>query len=424
MNDTNTTPLSSDCRRSNPQTNSLGIPNSITEAMDVTSSRSLDSSHRSIKTNTLLPPTLMQSHRRWDEAKAGYLSSTRNVLKKPYDDLCGDIDCYELDNKQEEITEEKTWLWHVTSGLVKPAPKWCPLERTSKVICDSSVDEIARRISQCLQRRSVAASYSSTEAKALCSSADGVEFYIRLYSFEYSEDIIVEVQRWCGDSVSFQKVFNAIMDCVQGTLNDENDSSSLRSLPVTATPSSDDDCSAGLSLQLASTMLEENSIDAKLSALTGLTVLTDASKVGVDAAICNSYSIFEQSKLHLELESIVQQKSSDNQLKHLALAVLKNSIKTLSIASLLKESMSKNLWAEKLVNACLDITKSAGLYPHDATLALECLEVLVEETDGVKNVIIQRRALADILAAKQCGMGSHASLESAANNVLHSLRCS
>lgn len=369
---------------------------------------------------TLVPPTLIQS-RHWDEAKASVSFSTQNVLKKPYDDLCGDVDCYEFGNNQEEITEEKAWLWHIASGSVKPAPKYSPLERTSKVICDSSVDEIARRISQCLQRRSVAASYSSTEAKARCSSADGVEFFIRLYSFEYSEDIIVEVQRWCGDSVSFQNVYNVIMDSIEGTLNDENDSISLRSLPITASPSSDD--SSGLSLQLASTMLEENTIDVKSSALTGLAVLTDASKVGVDAAICNSFSIFAQSKLLFELESIVQENSDDNQLKHLALAVLKNSIKTLSIASLLKDSMSKSPWAERFVNACLDITKTAGVHPHDATLALECLEVLVEETDGVKNVIIQRRALGDILAAKECGMGTHASLESAATSVLHSLRC-
>ena len=106
--------------------------------------------------------------------------------------------------------------WRVCECHVRALPPCYPLEKSS-VVVRSAAGVIAARVAAVLEARDIEASYDAPSAMADCFSADKVEFRLRLYRERgEGEDIIVEVQRRVGYSLSyFQDVF-AILDAVQG----------------------------------------------------------------------------------------------------------------------------------------------------------------------------------------------------------------
>eukprot|EP00816_Leptocylindrus_hargravesii_P010475 CAMPEP_0196802640 /NCGR_PEP_ID=MMETSP1362-20130617/2215_1 /TAXON_ID=163516 /ORGANISM="Leptocylindrus danicus, Strain CCMP1856" /LENGTH=398 /DNA_ID=CAMNT_0042173985 /DNA_START=126 /DNA_END=1322 /DNA_ORIENTATION=- len=394
---------------------SLGIPVSAMEAMDVTSTPDVESNNRSANVSRIEPPVLRSSHA-WD------INSTikENAFEKRVEKLCGDFDSAFDMFDGDKLGGVAAATWVIPPESVKPVPKYSPLERTSKRISGSSVDEVAQRLSDCLRRRSIASLFSETIAKAECMSEEGVEFNIKLYSVDNSSDIIVEVQRWCGDSVAFQSHYMALIDSAEGA-GDENDVAVARAPPLAASP-----CPIGsdadFTLELTRGMLSNKFHDVKYSALIGLSVLTDSRKVGVDTAVSNSMSIVTNNPLLLsQLLCAVEEHGNSYQLKNGVLRVLHNCMKTLLIASHLDDIVDEHGWIKTTVKLLIDVVKDASLQPHDAVLALKCLECILRATSA-DTLLFEHSDELVIKSAHSAGE-TFPPLESASLSVMRSLSC-
>uniref|UniRef100_A0A7S2K830 Uncharacterized protein n=1 Tax=Leptocylindrus danicus TaxID=163516 RepID=A0A7S2K830_9STRA len=393
---------------------SLGIPVFAMEAMDVTSAPDVESNNRSANVSRIEPPILRSSHA-WDINS----NIKEDAFEKRVEKLCGDFDSAFDKFDGDKLAGVAAATWVIPPESVKPVPKYSPLERTSKRISGSSVDEVAQRLSDCLRRRSIATLFSETRAKAKCTSEEGVEFSIKLYSVDNSSDIIVEVQRWCGDSVAFQSHYMALIDSAEGA-GDENDVAVARAPPLAASP-----CPIGsdadFTLELARGMLTNKFHDVKYSALIGLSVLTDSTKVGVDKAVSNSMSVVSNNPLLSQLLSAVEEHGYSYQLKNGVLRVLYNCMKTLLIASHLDDIVDEHGWIQSTVKLLIDVVKDASSQPHDAVLALKCLECILRAASA-DTILLEHSDELVIQSAHSVGE-TFPPLESASLNVMRSLSC-
>merc|ERR1712071_183062 len=193
---------------------------------------------------------------------------------------------------------------------------------------------------------------------------------------------------------------------------DENDVAVARAPPVTASP-----CPIGadhdFTLELARGMLCNSILDVKYSALIGLSVLTDATKVGVDKAVSNSTHIVSNNTLLNQLLNAVEEHGGSYRLKNAVLRVLHNSMKTLLIASLLKDIVKqKNFLIMRTVKVLVDIVKDAASHPHDAVLALKCLECILRAV-GAEREILERSDRLVVQSAQNAGESFFPPLERA-----------
>lgn len=112
--------------------------------------------------------------------------------------------------------EIRPFLWTLPS--VPTLPEFHPLERTAVFVPNTIPSEVASRISTILRERSIEAQYDNAKAKVKCTTAEGVDFRIRLYRGRgrYHHGIIVEVQRRFGTSLIFHNDTQAILDGAEG----------------------------------------------------------------------------------------------------------------------------------------------------------------------------------------------------------------
>lgn len=114
--------------------------------------------------------------------------------------------------------ERRPFLWTLSS--VPTLPEFHSLERTAVFVPTTIPSDVSSRISVILRERSIEAQYDDAKAKVKCTTAEGVDFRIRLYRGRgrYSHGIIVEVQRRFGTSLVFHNDTISILDgAVDGT---------------------------------------------------------------------------------------------------------------------------------------------------------------------------------------------------------------
>lgn len=105
--------------------------------------------------------------------------------------------------------------WPIDQSMLRPHPGDYPTERTSRVILGADVNMISSRLTNCLQSRSIETKFSECEAHvATCRNTSFVKFYIRLYMKD--DGVLVELQRLCGDCMSFMRDCRALLDASEG----------------------------------------------------------------------------------------------------------------------------------------------------------------------------------------------------------------
>jgi len=160
-----------------------------------------------------------------------------------------------------------------------------PLEPTAVFVPNTSTSIVAQRISSILQERNIQATYKKSQAE--CLTVDNVEFNVFLYQGEneYSHGVIVEVQRFFGNSAAFYEDTKAILN---GAKDDDYRSTMKKTIaPVTVTDDVTPDTS---SLDFALKMLQGNE-DTQLLALQILSSMTDAEKMGTKIASAASLKL-------------------------------------------------------------------------------------------------------------------------------------
>jgi len=330
--------------------------------------------------------------------------------------------------------------WKIPQGSIKPVPDFYPLEQSSVFVEGSTPSEIAVRISDCLRRRSIAASYGEVKAKAKCKTMDGVEFRVRMYSgrAEYSHGVIVEVQRRNGWSAMYQQDVFAILEAAEGVKGESFDMS-IPPIDDLMSDSFDDpfdypeaDTSGAESMPLS--LIQSRNFDTKMAGMEILGAVTDVEKVGLKKARKNASKIFHESN-EINLRNMMvglieggecrDDESIDSMLHDLALKVLSNCLELLAKERNFGVSVQEESW---LINELLPIVmgelRVAKDTPNEAFLAAKCLKSLLSSNPKVNALVSNNDMLPVLSKAMDIGSSTHYGLQHEASQCVALLQCS
>jgi len=336
--------------------------------------------------------------------------------------------------------------WVLPEGSVKPIPPCYPLERSSTLVQNSSSVEIACRISECLQRRSIAASYDTKKAKAKCMSANGVDFRIRLYSGKgkFSNGVIVEVQRRSGSSVSFQRDCAAILDSAGSGLNSSVESSSHDAptlLPRTEQHVSTAQHMAGTSsISRAESLLTSNRLDANVLGLKSLCLMTNALQSGSETALNCSRVILSDVNgtrirdviislvLHNKMPSVREFDGAIrgylDTLRNFSMTVIANAVDILAKENELGSVLTYQSWlVDDYMDVLIEDLKQAENRPNEASTAARCLGNVVKASPEARTKAMQLGAAKLMGMALDVGRASHDNLAKETRKCVAVLQC-
>lgn len=267
--------------------------------------------------------------------------------------------------------------WKLQS--VPTLPDLYPLERTAVFVTDSA-QIIAGRLAKVLRERSIEASYDDAKAKVTCMSTEGVDFRIRLYRGrgQFSNGIIVEVQRRFGSGLAAYTETKAILDAAEGKPPAPTPMMfSSMNLPEV---SDDEDeytppPSGISSLSIVSKMLQIPGFDGQYLGLSTLVTLVDPEKMSPQTSRKVSSELLKpdtESDVGPQVFSYIITRKDDEdyaQLRVMALQVLANAIKATGIIpAFLRDDLRSVL---------LEDVKDAEKHPRAACAALGSLEFFV-----------------------------------------------
>jgi len=190
---------------------------------------------------------------------------------------------------------------------VPALPEFHVLERTATFVPYSLPAEVASRISDVLRDRSIEAQYENGKAKVKCTTAEGVDFRIRLYRGRgrYNHGIIVEVQRRFGTSLVFHSDTQAILSGARGEVPAPPEPQLSRGNALPEVSESDDDIdvncdvayqvpSAESSLFMVEKMMKLSGFDSQYLGLQMLSPLVDSERLTLSTAKAVASKLFDQ----------------------------------------------------------------------------------------------------------------------------------
>lgn len=299
-------------------------------------------------------------------------------------------------------TTESVGFW--TLDIVPTLPEYHSLERTAVFVPHTAPREVSKRISEVLRQRSIESSYDDEKAKVRCTSAEGVDFRIRLYRGRgrFSHGIIVEVQRRFGISNAFHSDTMAILKGAEGKVQ-APPSPNSSNLPLVSESEDDYLPSGSSSLHMVSKMLNHDGYDSYYLAFQTLQSLTDASKMGGPTARAVSKQLLsiENNDVGYKVLSLILDKDKEDEmykLRSMAMVVLANSLHAVN------GSINEMLW-EQLRPVLIQELRNSEKTPRNAVQAARAIEIMISK----------ERNLSDIHSAlefaHECGKARHAALE-------------
>jgi len=299
--------------------------------------------------------------------------------------------------------------WHVDHASLPFRTDDLPPVRSGRLIRGTRAGVVAERIAGCLQSRSIKAKFSKTQHNvAKCRNTDFCKFTIRLYRGDDGNGVMVEIQRICGDGVSFVRDSSAILDAAEGKADERDDEAPLYiRLPVSNMPCiknallpeltpEDDEAFCNITADL----LASPRSDSNMLGIENLACQTDPHKTVKSTALIASRRVLcpddprnEKFNVHNYVMSLCLYGTEDGEsspfedtaledhnmkLRNLALLTLSNALALLSSEGRLLSSISPNLewYASVLVPKLVDALGLAVDRPHDACYASRCLGAL------------------------------------------------
>lgn len=290
-------------------------------------------------------------------------------------------------------------------------PDYYLLDDDSVFVENTSAKEIAVRLCEVLKELSIEATFDVVKAKARCVTLDHVDFRIFLYSGkgEYSNGIIVEVQRRDGSSLNFRSEVRGILDAALGKSLTHTPLNVLkREVPVDQFATDDYGASDAIaSIQSASQLLKQEAYCSKLLALQILSSSTEPSKIGKNTAELISQALLDPSN---EIGDLVisncQTSEIEDSLSPLALSVLANALNAVP-----GKVCSRHRRA--LLPILIQYLEDATTSPRMAYFAARCLEpILRQESFSTSDVLSALRV------AKRVGELKHNALSDQAKNCM------
>mmetsp|Transcript_17854 Transcript_17854/g.42963 ORF Transcript_17854/g.42963 Transcript_17854/m.42963 type:complete len:460 (+) Transcript_17854:278-1657(+) len=301
--------------------------------------------------------------------------------------------------------------WHVEHAALAARPADFPPLRTSRTVLGTPANVISNRVSDCLQDRSIRTKYSkSRDNVAKCRNTDFCKFTIRLYS---SDDggVLVEIQRLCGDAVSFMKDCRAVLNAAEGKPVDRSSQEEtpmyLRlpvsqmefvkkiSLPPISVEEQADN------VNVTADLLSSHQSDSNMLGMESLVIQTDPLKTMKSTAILASRRILcpndpgnKAFNMHNYVMSLLiyddaHYSSSESEdtaafedhpvkLRNLAMSALCNALALFSSEKLLLTtiSSSQEWYTSVLIPKLVQDLSTAEDHPHDACFASRCLSTL------------------------------------------------
>ncbi|KAL3798035.1 hypothetical protein HJC23_012326 [Cyclotella cryptica] len=337
--------------------------------------------------------------------------------------------------------------WRVDQSVLPPRPNDYPLERTSRVVQGATADVVASRLSKCLQSRSIETKFSEAEVNvAKCRNTNFVKFYIRLYSTrgDGGNGVLVEIQRLCGDCVSFIVDCRALLDASEGNMGrepafPEGEKSLYLRMPISemsffksaALPPVDE----AEPVNMTADLLASNHSDANLLGMESLATLTDITKTSKATAVlsakrvlCPEHQDNKSFNMHNFVMSLIifGNDTEDNsfyegtafedhamKLRNLAVCSVANSLAIMSSEGHLFDVLDscRDWYTDVLVPKLVQDLSTAKDHPHDACYASRCLSSLAMTCDGLVDKIKIVGGLYALQNAQKVGQNEFALLE-------------
>jgi len=316
---------------------------------------------------------------------------------------------------QQDNISSSRFVWNLPSA--PSLPEFHPLERTAVFVPNTMPSEIASRISSVLRERSIEAQYDNAKAKVKCTTAEGVDFRIRLYRGRgrYNHGIIVEVQRRFGTSLVFHADTESILDAAQEkflppALTSLSASPLMNNNNLPEATDDDDDyygsssscavASADSSLAMVAKMMKIPGFDSQYLGLQTLTPLVDSDKLSLSTAQAVATKLLQpQNEVGIKVfRYIVNNRANGNNnnevegkkrksrgvfdddddddddamiLRNMCLNILANSLRAYG-------KVPDFLLREPLRPALLQDLKDAEKHPNTALLSAKCLEYFAQ----------------------------------------------
>lgn len=351
------------------------------------------------------------------------------------------------------------WEWHVDRASLSDRPDDFPLLRTSRVI-KLEPHVISKRISDCLQSRSIKTKISKGEGNvAKCRNTDFCKFTISLYvAGEDACDggVLVEVHRLCGDCISFMKDCRALLNAAEGKkeLHPGEDKPPFFRLPVsemnflkTASlpPLSQEeevDC-----VNVTAELLSSRQSDTNMLGMESLEVQTDPLRSLRSTAFMASRRILnpdeqgnEGFNMHNYVMSLViygddealsapedspltAMEDHSTKLRNLAMSSLFNALSLLASENALLGAIHQEWYAEVLIPKLLRDLSTAARHPHDACYASRCLSVLARTSSDFAMAMKKAGGHEAVSSAEEVGAREFALLARYAGSYHKVLSC-
>lgn len=329
---------------------------------------------------------------------------------------------------------QNVYVWDLPSAPT--LPEFHPLERTAVFVQNTSPATVASRISMVLRDRSIEAHYDNDKAKVKCITSEGVEFRVRLYlgRDQYSDGVIVEVQRRFGSSLLFHGDTLAILDAAMGrtpppppvltSMNNlpevsDDESESFEEDVVSSTPSADD------SLGMVGKMLKLPGFDSQHLGLHTLSSLVDPEKLSLSTARSVSLKLLEpNSKVGLVVFRYITngptkttKNDDDNDedddeaailLRTMCLGILANAMRSAGKVPEFRRNSLRPVLLQDL--------REAEQHPNTAFLAAKCIEYFIR---GDHDTTELNEAFE---AAREAGEARHVNLLHQAQKCISAIR--
>jgi len=310
--------------------------------------------------------------------------------------------------KQIAATNEsvRSGVWQLEDFDVPTLPTFYPLERSAVFVPDEKAASITGRISAELRNRSIEATFEQNKAK--CVTAEGVEFRIKLFRGrkQYSNGVIVEVQRRFGVSTHFFGETMAILQRAENKKVTVTTRKATTEIPLSAEADDSYEADGSSSLAMVSKMLEPSGHDAQSLGLQTLVSLTDQAKIGESTAkvICKELvkpgNAVGMKVLSILTDSTPQEGEERLKIRTLAMNVLANTVQCAPLAPEI-QSQVEPLLLEALLNAESN--------QRQALFAAKCVEKLGIDCSS------------ELMRALEVGKSRHLALERQVSKCLEKL---
>lgn len=332
-----------------------------------------------------------------------------------------------------------------------------------------SADIISTRISHCLQSRSIEVRFCQKRSNvANCRNIEFCRFTVKIWGAE--EGVHVEVQKMCGDAVSFNRDCRTILNAAEGItsfkkefedipLYQRRPELSMSFLKNVKVPELDEEKALADELRVTSDLLSSKQCDSIILGMENLTIITNPKKIRRSMAMVASRWVLcpiENVKKHpLNLHKYVMSllvgeekcftelsyddastTSSQNniavmiafddhaaRLRNLGMIVLFNALSLLSDEGQLSSALTSHegWYMNELLPQLIGDLQSAAYHLQDACCACRCLSILANFSLDFAARVEELGIHNALCIAKEVGMREFALLEQDAGMCLRSL---